>query len=466
MNTLSNSLKRLWPKGIFSADERRRRSYILNIILIGSIILLAWADICILKHSLNPHIKHRGISFGNFSLILLLFIFIYVLFKRGHITLSSYMLILSYYLGATYGSYHWGVSVPSILLSYALIITMASILLGSTFGFSITTIIFITLLICGFKELTSAAIPSWKYEALEMGDIIFYSIILMIIMLISWLWNRETEKSLARALESEKSLQNERDMLEIKIEQRTEELKRLQFERVSELYHFAKFGKLSGGLFHDLVNPLSSIALNIENIDSSFHNELPDIKENIERSLKASRKMERFINAAKRQLRVQDFYENFSLNEIIKDALLLVNYKAMKNEVKLHFKASKDIKTFNNPIKFQQIVTNLISNAIDAYEGCDIKPEDKIVNIELFSDEINNATLIVSDNGHGIKQEIKDKIFNPFFTTKTHYKGMGLGLSTTKHIVEKDFEGIISIKEQLENGACFIVTFPLILDSK
>jgi two-component system C4-dicarboxylate transport sensor histidine kinase DctB len=281
-------------------------------------------------------------------------------------------------------------------------------------------------------------------------------------MIISWLSNRETEHSLKRAIESEKSLQEERNNLEIKVEERTAELKEVQAQRLSELYHFAEFGKLSGGLFHDLVNPLFSISMNIQALESSLHPELPSIKENLDRSLGASKKMERFIGAVKRQLKIDVFQETFSLNSIIEDVLLLVNYKAMKEKVSLSFYADEDIQIYNNPIRFQQVVTNLVSNAIDAYENMiDSQSKEKavIVNLSVVG---TLARLTVTDNGSGIKPELLENIFKPFFTTKEHYKGMGLGLSTTKDIVEKDFKGTISVESKPTGKTCFVVMIPIV----
>ena len=456
-NTFLDKVADAWSKGIFSMEERRRRSHILNILLIGSIILLTIADLHVLINSLRKP-DYQGVSFSLFTLLLLLFILWYVLFKRGHLRLASIGLIASLYIPTAIGSYKWGASFPAIMLSYALIITIASILLGNAAGFIMMGIIVSTLIIVGHKE-SMIELPTWKMQPTEMGDIIVYAVILAIIMIISWLSNRETEKSLRRAIKSEQSLQEERDKLEIKVEERTASLKKMQAERVSELYHFAEFGRLSGGLFHDLMNPLQSVASHIESIESSFHSDLPDIKENLDRSIKASRKMEHFISAIKRQIKMDAFSELIALNPIIEDALLLLNYKAMKAGVEINFFADEMIYTYNNPIKFQQIVTNLLCNSIDAHEMSSKKREGRKVEVRLSLKE-SDIILEVEDNGIGITPEIKEKIFESFFTTKKDYKGMGLGLSHTRDNVIKDFKGTIEVESTKGMGTCFKVVFP------
>lgn len=457
MNTFFHKLQSVWSKGIFSIEERRRRAHTLSTILIGSIILLTIADIHILINSLSKA-EYYGVKFDTFTLLLLFFIFLYVLFKRGHLRVTSLGLIASLYIPTTLGAYRWGVSFPAIMLSYALIVTMASILLGNATGFVVTGIVIITLLIVGYKE-TTMELPVWKMQVVEINDILVYSTILLIIMIISWLSNRETERSLKRAIESEQSLQEERDKLEIKVEERTISLKKMQAERVSELYHFAEFGRLSGGLFHDLVNPLHSVSAHIESLESSLHSELPEIKENLGRSIQASKKMEHFISAVKRQMKMDSFNELIALNSIIEDALLLVNYKAMKARVEISFYADDMIYTYNNPIKFQQIITNLLCNSIDAHEMDTEEKENRKVEVFLNLED-TMIQMEVKDNGTGIAPEIKDKIFDSFFTTKARYRGMGLGLSNTKEVVTNDFKGSINVISAEGSGTCFTVTFP------
>jgi len=71
----------------------------------------------------------------------------------------------------------------------------------------------------------------------------------------------------------------------------------------------------------------------------------------------------------------------------------------------------------------------------------------------------NDIFLTVKDNGPGIKEEIIQKIFDSFFSTKNG-KGLGLGLSSIKHLVEKSFHGTISVKNLPEKGCIFTVLLP------
>jgi len=101
-----------------------------------------------------------------------------------------------------------------------------------------------------------------------------------------------------------------------------------------------------------------------------------------------------------------------------------------------------------------RVVTNLVKNAIQAISK-DRKPR-VIVNV---SSKENNVIITVSDNGIGVSEENKEKVFQPKFTTKT--SGMGLGLAMVKNIVET-YNGTITFETEKDKGTRFIVMFPIV----
>jgi len=102
--------------------------------------------------------------------------------------------------------------------------------------------------------------------------------------------------------------------------------------------------------------------------------------------------------------------------------------------------------------QLEQVVLNLLSNAVDAM------PRGGTVRVSLWRDE-DFATLSVADEGHGIAQEIQDRIFDPFFSTKEIGKGTGLGLAISYGIVQ-DHGGDIVVESKPGQGAKFIVRLP------
>ena len=100
---------------------------------------------------------------------------------------------------------------------------------------------------------------------------------------------------------------------------------------------------------------------------------------------------------------------------------------------------------------------NIISNAADALFETNIK--SKQITIKTSLDDSKLVCISVKDNGNGIPTEIKERIFNPFFTTKPVGKGTGLGLSISYQIIEKH-RGIIDVISELGKGTEFIIKIP------
>jgi signal transduction histidine kinase len=438
-------------------EDDRRREFILNIILIASIGLLLICDGFILTHSIHLKEDYTGMSFWAFSCIVGAFIFLYILSRKGYIKTASHLVVFFYYVSISYAAYAWGADLQQALLGYVLIIFISTILLGSMYGFISTGIISITLSIIWYLQMTYRVIPEWdwKYQP-EYGDGIQFVILFFLIMILSWLANREIEKTLNRARSSERALKIEKDWLEIKVEERTTALKRTQSEKIAQLYRFAEFGKLSSGIFHDLINPLTSVALNVTRLDEGRNSQTAETKHLVQNAITASKRMEEFLAAVRKQIQAQDLETLFSVNHEIEQAIQLLNYSAREKGISIIFSAKEDIQTYGNPLKFHQIALNLISNAIDSYSTHNT---DRTIKIEAKLHK-NSISVSVSDNGSGILPEILPKIFDPFFTTKPTHKGSGLGLSTTKEIIEKDFRGQVTVFSTPEKGSTFTITLP------
>jgi two-component system C4-dicarboxylate transport sensor histidine kinase DctB len=326
-------------------------------------------------------------------------------------------------------------------------------------------LIFATITTLGYLEQANKILPDthWKKEVFVLGDAVEYSLLLFVILIISWLSNREIEKSLHRARSSEADLIKERDLLEIKVDERTQALRKAQLEKMSELYRFVEFGRLSSGVFHDLINPLNALSLNVGLLKSVQEAHTPEMQAYIQKALTASAKMETYIATVRKQIQMNNSPSTFCLNEEIQAAITVLEYKAKKNNVQMLFIEVDNINMYGSSIKFHQIATNLISNAIDAYDGFE-STNSRIVLIELAT-STKQIVFTVKDFGIGISIEIQKEIFEPFFTTKHSSKGSGLGLSTTKHIIERDFKGTISVSSQEPLGTIFEVLIPLSLDT-
>lgn len=446
------------------SEDDKRREFILNILLINSIVLLLIGSIVSIIDLIiaDPVLRsNNALSLSIPFAIFFIFLVLYFFSRKGFFRFASYSLFAVFYLLASYMEYRWGVDLPSAILLNVIVVIMAGILISTSFAFYATAVITATMVTIGYLQRINFIRVNqyWKNDLWTQADLVMIIIIYFIIATVSWLSNREIEKSLARARKSEAELKAEHISLEIKVEERTAELKKAQIEQISQLYRFAEFGKLSSGLFHDLINPLTAACLNIEQIKKDHIQEIQGVKSHLDKAVTSIKRMENFIVAVKKQMTRQKTDLAFSLAEEINAVIHVLEYKAKKANVAMIFLPAEKIMTYGDPTKFNQIVLNLIANSIDSYSGMDdMRKERKIEIRTSFKDGIIHLT--VRDWGCGIAPEFKNKIFQPFFTTKSSDAGTGIGLSLIKRIVENDFEGTIKFKSEKNKGTKFIIAFP------
>jgi len=156
---------------------------------------------------------------------------------------------------------------------------------------------------------------------------------------------------------------------------------------------------------------------------------------------------------------IDDFRDFFKSNKtktktdfekILKSVLDIVSISLEEKSIKLNINviSSLEFETFENEVK--QVLLNLIKNAEDALTDNNI--ENGQINIE-----INNDVLTVSDNAGGIPADIIDKIFDPYFSTKTKKDGTGLGLYMSKTIIQEHCKGNLEVQND-NQGAKFTIT--------
>ncbi|MCL5094149.1 MAG: ATP-binding protein [Patescibacteria group bacterium] len=439
-------------------EDIRRREFILNVILLSTIILASAALLRIIVDVVRFH-HVPGIPARIALIIIGILVFLYRLSKKGKIDWACYILIFMFTAPISYTVFVWGPDLPQAFITYSLIIVMSGILMGTRLAVITTFTISVYCLILSYLQSISIYHPDayWRNRSADFSDVIVAVITLSIITVISWLYNREIEKSLKRAHQSEAALKKERDLLEIRVIKRTKELQKTQLEKMAQMAHFAEFGWLASGIFHDLVNPLSAVSLNLEQMRQEDSKRIESIKPHLKLALQATKKMESFISAVRKQVQQTEINTYFLINKEVEQAIQILSYKARKANVKLIFNEGERIKIFGNPLKLHQAITNLLTNAIDAYHKSSL---GKTVQIKLYKAK-NKINLEVCDFGQGIPEKNLEKIFNPFFTTKDLSKGMGIGLAMTKNIIEKDFSGTIAAKSNKEEGTVFKIELPM-----
>jgi signal transduction histidine kinase len=203
---------------------------------------------------------------------------------------------------------------------------------------------------------------------------------------------------------------------------------------------------------HEIKNPLTPMRLSVQSFQAKFNPNDPEIHQ----------KVDEFSNTLIQQIDIMSSiasaFSNFAEMPAQKVEMLniveVVNLALdIFNEKYITFSPSKsEITAKFDRTQLIRVVTNLVKNGIQSIPK-GVQPEIEVT----LSEEKGNIILKVKDNGIGISDENKEKVFEPKFTTKT--SGMGLGLAMVKNIVNT-YKGIISFKSNKNNGTTFTVVFP------
>jgi signal transduction histidine kinase len=198
---------------------------------------------------------------------------------------------------------------------------------------------------------------------------------------------------------------------------------------------------------------MAEIAELSERVDLDYT--LGNLPEMLARSREGLKRIQQIVKDLRDFARLDesDLHE-VDLNAGIQSTVNIILGHAKKKQVKIETDLDKRLpKVACQPAKVNQVVMNLLSNAIDAsHEGGRVVIRTAAVDGE--------ARIEVSDEGHGIPPELRDRIFDPFFTTKPVGEGTGLGLSISYGIVN-DHGGTIEVESEAGKGAKFIVCLPV-----
>jgi len=434
------------------AEDARRRQFVVQKVLFGAVVLalIALIDVIVLRFTMSS--QQNDSSLIQMVGLLGFIIVLYGLARRGYYRLSAGVLIGLFFAAATYLIFEWSIYIQPGLLMYAMIIVMTGVMVGTRSAIFMAVACGLCLSALGWLQVEGSLSPdlSWMQNDLHAGDGLVFTALLGITAIIAWLSNHEIDKSLARARSSEIALKHERDNLEVRVRERTQQLEQAQMERVLELQRFAEFGRLSAGLLHDMANPLTIASLNLEELSSKQRSQLTN------RATKSIQHLERYVVAARKQLQKTSELKQFSIGAELRQVVSMLSYKAQQCKVAVEIVRTGNINLYGDPVKFNQLVANLIANAIDAYDDV---PEDRpgrLIRVKVEK-ETKYIVLTVQDWGVGIQPKDLSTLFQPFYTTKqSGGRGTGLGLSMVKRIVEEDFHGTIKASSTTAHGTQFI----------
>jgi signal transduction histidine kinase/ABC-type multidrug transport system ATPase subunit len=222
----------------------------------------------------------------------------------------------------------------------------------------------------------------------------------------------------------------------------------LRAEKVSSI------AELAAGVAHEINNPLGIVKtyvdlLKVTKLDEGPANKLSKIEKEIARIAEIVKNLLSFSKST--GLKTCDV----DIISIINDVAVLLEHKFKEKQIQLtsQFPVPNAF-SIGDENRLKQLFMNLIINSIEAVE------KGGKINIELSEDQNKTSWLVsVKDNGPGISEEISQKIFDPFFSTKQNMKNAGLGLSLCQHIVELH-HGIMTCDSDPGIETCFAVTLP------
>lgn len=220
-------------------------------------------------------------------------------------------------------------------------------------------------------------------------------------------------------------------------------------------------GQLASALAHELSQPLGAILRNAETAEIMLQRPSPDLEELrsivtdiLRDDQRAGQVIDRLRSLLKRgSLDLQPI----ELSSVIAEVLSLVHADAAARHVKLTYSVAPGLPLVRGDrVHLQQVVLNLLVNAMDALESC--APQQRNLEVRAHRTDATACEVRVSDNGPGLPGDALERLFEPFFTTKA--KGMGMGLAVSKTIIESH-KGRLWAENRPAGGACFCFTLPV-----
>ena len=226
---------------------------------------------------------------------------------------------------------------------------------------------------------------------------------------------------------------------------------------LSSQARMAVMGEMISSIAHQWKQPLNVIAVLSQSIDDAWDfDELDDsfLKKQTSMILSQVNYMSDIISDFRNFFKT-DYISSFSVKETIDKSINLVNYLLKKQNAKISIIYDKECYLSGNPNEITQAIVNIINNGMEAMQR-NVVAEPKIV-IKLNCDE-EFVTIRVHNTGEPIKDELLEKIFEPYFTTRGK-EGTGLGLHICRFIIENKYHGSVNV-ENINEGVEFILKIP------
>ncbi len=232
-------------------------------------------------------------------------------------------------------------------------------------------------------------------------------------------------------------------------------------DELAHMNRIGGLGEISASLAHELNQPLTAILANAQvlSLQSEIDSPLTEEgKEIISDLISSARRAGKVIRQMKTLLKPGTLLkEELEVNQIVVEIEHLLNSELIFRQVNLTIELARDLPAvFGNYSQLQQVMLNLVMNALEAMEGVDACDRFLLIRTRLAAPTI--VEFCVQDSGVGFKKKSLKQLLEPFYTTKENGMGMGLSISQT---ILKNHGGKMSAKNNQGAGASFFVTLPI-----
>ncbi len=262
-------------------------------------------------------------------------------------------------------------------------------------------------------------------------------------------------------------LQKWADELEEKVEERTAELRHKNNELMNSILvlrktrqklvvaeKLAALGELTAGVAHEINNPTAVMLGNLDVIIAELGKNLAPVQDEIDLVVDQIYRIKDITNNLLQYVRPDTYagqMPDTNINQVIEETLKLVHHFRASIEYRFDMNLEASLPVNINQQELQQVLINLLSNAIQAL------PEHKgVISIRTQDIGDNSVEIVIEDNGHGMDQNMVNKVFNPFYTTRDQGEGTGLGQSISYGLIRR-YGGSIEVTSELGQGTRFVV---------
>lgn len=228
-------------------------------------------------------------------------------------------------------------------------------------------------------------------------------------------------------------------------------------DRMVHLQRMAKLGEMAAGLAHEVRQPLAAIG----NYANALTRMLragksgEDVISVVGQIIEQAERADHIIGNARSMIgQGEDRIRVFDIRRVIDDSMGLIERRARQLDVDIRYSAPSELPHVRgNPAQIEQILVNLMTNAMDSMADC----EARVLRVEVDPIDVKTVRVRVRDSGGGIPEDRLSSIFNAFDTSKS--SGMGMGLSISRALAERH-GGQLWAETDISDGASFVLELP------